>query len=299
MKFAYTTLQSVRDFGISSTDVSDDLVRKLIPIYSDRVNTVCGQIFAPLQRNVNVNIDGGSNDIHVPGSPIVKINSINFTDMQGNQTVIDPSNYALQDNNWVKFFVKQVNDITLAVLKSWYYDSYYTDYSLYGSLFLDGKTFEDYLILNCIIGNIENNKDIVVNLSSPITTGTTSFTITDASVLEPGDVFVFNNNMLIADSIDYATNTITIDQAPNMPTIPSGSTVEVYGRTPLLIEQVLNLFIKHHENLSASQGGTLRRERIGSWFNETSGNTTGMTGINEIDNILYLFTKDDIQVDYL
>jgi hypothetical protein len=263
MRYAYATIQSLRDFGISAIEYPDALARRLIYLYSDRVNKIVEKVFIANEITYNGFFEGSMFKLH--GAPIIELKDISFIGTDNFRQSLDTNSYKVNNNKWIR----------LANMSS---DSL------------------NNVEINYIGGIVENPKRVEVELTSPINKDATSFTVRDASKLEPRDVLVFDNKVFIINDIDYSINAIIVDKVDNIPIIPAGTITVCYGQVPYLIEEAVKLFIKHHKALQ--KRNVMKSEKIGKYQYEMfeSGSSTG---IAEIDSILSLFINDEFDISFL
>jgi hypothetical protein len=266
MRFSYTTLSEVRAFGISSLELSDKEVLRLIKLYSDRFNRLTGRVFAPLETKML--LDGGNILYKLSGSPVLKVKGVTSLYSDGSRTPISPMQYS-------------INDYTLLKLEP---------------RLREGLANVEVLLVQ---GEMEGMKEVEVSITSTITSGTTEFGVDSADQLEIRDVLVFGSVMFIINDIDYSNNMITIDDPGNIKPIPMGSKTTVYGQVPMLVEEAIKLFVKNHKSLQTQKSG-FKSESIGNYSYTKADGTTGYTGITEIDSIINLFNGgDDVTITYL
>ena len=83
--FQYTTLQSLRDEGLSGTEVSDTRLRQLIRLASNTINTATCQFFIPVKDKFSVRGSGSRTQKTPLSVPIVVLSD--FTSIVGNVNV--------------------------------------------------------------------------------------------------------------------------------------------------------------------------------------------------------------------
>lgn len=265
MKFSYTTLAEIRSFGITQLQIPDADVQKLIKLYSDRFNRLVGKVFAPLESKILLN--GGDALYKIPGSPVLKVKGVTSLLSDGTRMPISPNQFSILDYTLVKFEPK----------------------------LREGLANVELLLVQ---GEMEGQKEVEVEITSAINSGLTTFTVIDSSNLEVRDVLTFGRIMFIINDIDYATNTVTIDDPLNIPLIPIGSKTTCYGQVPMLVEEAIKLFIKNHRSLQ-SQKSTFKSESIGNYSYTKQDGAIVTTGVTEIDNIVNLFSDDEFNITYL
>lgn len=265
MIFQYASIKSIRDYGITSAQMPDALALQLIIKYSSMINKWTEQFFIPLQSVERVN--GGKEIYRIPNKKIIKLNSINLINYDLSRTPIDSLNYEAI-GNLIKLLI-----VTPEAVKN--------------------------LEINGVFGTIENEKDISIILTSSIVKDTTSFTVLDASGLEERDVLVYGNYCIIANSINYSTNTISIDKFAYNLTISSGTELRSYGAVPILIEKAIQLLLKHNRTLENQVGGKIKTEKTDDYsyeLFEIKGTTSGVT---EVDSILNSFIEGNFDIVFL
>lgn len=266
MKFSYTTLSELRAFGISDAEYPDNIARRLIRLYSDRFNRLTSQFFAPVETKFTSN--GGHKLYKIPGPPILKVLQISLFDEEyGARTVISRDQYEVLDNTLIKFNTELRQGLA-------------------------------NVEFNVVQGNMEGLKEVEVELTSNIASGTTEFTVVDASNLEPRDVLTFGREMFIIKNIDYVANKVFVDDPGDIKTITSGSKTICYGQVPMQVEEAIKLFVKNHKTLQAQKSG-IKSEKIGNYSYVKDDTTSGITGISEIDSILFLFINDELDITFL
>lgn len=263
MKYEYASITALRDY---QKTFDTDTLKKLIRLYSDRVNRLTAKEYIASQKTVRVTLFNQL--IKLSGSPIMKINTVTALYPDGSTALLDTSNYILQENNLIQ--VKNLQEQGVEALE-----------------------------INYIAGCMEGAKEFQVELISPIRAYEVQARLKDASGLEERDVLVFGNTVIIINLIDYASNTIYFDVTGNIPTIPQGAKTICYGQVPLQIEEAIKLFVKHHKKLQGFSG-RITSERIGkSYSYDSTGLDNTITGIAEIDSILFLFINDDFDILFL
>lgn len=265
MKFAYTTLSELRSFGITELEYPDNVARKLIHLYSDRFNKLTDKVFAPIETIVKLN--GGKKLYKIPGSPILKVKRISISSPDGTRMHLNNKQYEVINNTLIKFNTKLSEGLA-------------------------------NVELTLIQGYLEELKEVEVELTSTISSGTTEFTVVNASDLEPRDILTFGRNMFIIKEIDYNINKIFIDDPGNIPMINAGAKTICYGQVPLQVEEAIKLFVKNHRSLQAQKSG-FKSEKIGNYSYTRDDKSTGITGISEIDSILFLFINDEFDITFL
>ena len=264
MIFQYASIKSIRDFGISSAQSSDAATLQLILKYSSMINKWTEQLFVPINSIERLN--GGRELYQIPGKKIIKINSINIINSDRSRTLIDALDYEVIGN-----FIK-IDIATPEAVKN---------------LEIDG-----------VFGTLENLKYITVKLTSDIELEDTSFTVEDASGLEDRDILVCGNYCVIVNSVDYDTNTVTIDKFAYNTTIASGTEIDVYGCVPQLIENAIQLLIKHSRTLANQVGGKIKSESTDDYSYEVFELKGTTSGITEVDNILNSFFNGNIEISF-
>jgi hypothetical protein len=265
MIFQYASIKSIRDYGISSAQLSDAITLQLIQKYSPMINRWTEQFFIPLQSVERVN--GGREIYRIPNKKIIKVNSISLINYDRSRTPIDSLNYEVIGN------LIKLDIYTPEAVKN---------------LEIDG-----------VFGTIENEKDISITLTSSIIKDSTSFTVLDASELEERDVLVYGNYCIIVNSINYSTNTISIDKFAYNATIQSGTVLNSYGAVPILIEKAAQLLLKHNRTLENQVGGRIKTEKTDDYSYELFENKGTSSGITEVDNILNSFIEGNFDIVYL
>lgn len=269
MRFAYSTIKSLRDFQVPINKVSDKLANKLIPFYSDRITQILSKQFVPVKKVITFN--RSEKIFKIPGSPVIKVLGLYYN--MPNTYTSDLSRTLLDEKDY------RVNGNTL-------------------TLYLNIPS-RAYLELECIVGNLDNQKEVEVQLNTSITTGTEEFEVEDASELDERDVLVIENRCFIINEINYDTNMIFIDKQQSMRTIDEGEKVICYGQVPLSIEHAVNLFISNHKMLTKQFGGVIQREKTEQYEYSLFNNSHGITGIPEIDKILFSYMENEIDLFYL
>lgn len=266
MDYKYASIASLREYGLNTIQYPDDLLKRLVRLYSDRVNRILGREFiaAPKTKRVNP----FSSLFKIPGSSIVKVDSITVNYTDGSSALLEPSYYEVKENNLI-----QLKNLTIEGI--------------------------DALDIGLITGDMEYNKVVEVELATAISSYEVSAQLVDVSQLEPRDVLVFGNTTIIINSVDYDSKIIEFDDVGNIRPIPIGTKTTCYGQVPVQIEEAIKLFIKHHKKLQGFSG-RITSERIGkSYSYETTGLEASITGIAEIDSILFLFINDDFDIVFL
>lgn len=263
MKYEYASLSSLSEY---KKQFSPEVLRNLSKLYSDRINRIVGKQFIATPKILKVN--PFSKLFKVPGSPIIKVNSIYADFHDGSRTFLEPSRYEVKENNLIR-----LKDLAIEGVEA--------------------------LEINCIMGLMEYPKDIQVELVTQIEAYESTATLNSTEGLEVRDVLTYGNTPIIITGIDYTNNIIDFDDVGNIPTMPIGATLSCYGQVPLQIEEAVKLFIKHHKKLQGF-AGRITSERIGkSYSYDTTGLESSITGIAEIDSILFLFINDDFDILFL
>ncbi len=262
---AYSTIKSVRDSGITEAKMADGEVSRLILQYSRMITKLIKIWFVPVSLKERFN--GGGKLIKTNLPPVIKLLAVNIVNQDHSRTSLDSLEYEAI-GKLIRF-----NNTTIDGVRN---------------VELDG-----------IFGEVENKKEVSVTITTDILEDSEYFDVLDASELEYKDVFIFDNTVLIANSIDYENNRITIDKQLNIKPIPSGSTTTCFGCIPLDIERAVNLMIKHNKTLTNQVGGRIKSEKTDDYSYELFQSGLYSTGVPEVDRILQTYLEDDIQLFYL
>ncbi|MDF2615353.1 MAG: hypothetical protein K0Q47_8 [Sedimentibacter sp.] len=261
---AYSTIKSVREMQISEAKMSDSEVLKLIHQYSASVSRLVNSWFVPV--NVKQRFNGGGNVIYTGLPPVIKLFSANIVEWNQSRTLIDPLEYD-GVGKIIRFKKRTQEGIK--------------------NIEIDG-----------LFGHIDNNKVVPVKTTTDISQGSVSFGVEDASELEERDVFIFNNRVIIANSIDYENNTVIIDKQLSSKIIESGSETICFGCVPFDIERAINLMIKNGKKLEKLIGGKLKSEKTDDYEYEVFQSGDMSTGIPEVDRILQTYLEGEVTINY-
>lgn len=267
MKFMYSTLKSVREFGVIERSVNDKKVNSLIEFYSKLCNRMISKHFIPV-REVSRFSGSGTKVLRTGGRPkIIKINSISIIHSDAARTVIEGSKYTYQGNT---------------IMHNYNFPIGYNN-----------------IEIDAIYGEVENIKEIEVETLTEINSESTTVQLNSVEELDIRDVLVIENRVFIINDIEYDTNIIHIDTPIDKKVIPIGSKLYCYGAVPLEIERAINLLIKHNKVLESQVGGRIKSEKTDGYSYEMFSNQFYTTGIAEVDNIFQSFTESDFILEYL
>lgn len=264
MLFQYCSIKSLRDYGVSSNDISDALALKLIIDYSSLINQLTEQFFIP--QTLIERISGGTKLIKIANKSIIKINSIYTISNEFIEELIETTNYRI-DKNLIIF-----NIFTPEGIRN--------------------------IKINGVFGNINNSKDISFTSTSNIIKDSTTFTVNDTTGLEENDVIVYGNYCIFINSINHQTKTITIDKFPYTFSINSGTQFNCYGSVNPLITKCILMLVKNYKSLQ-SQVGRIKSEKTDDYEYELFESFGNSTGIVEVDNILNSFINSQFNIEYL
>ncbi len=262
---AYSTIKSVRDSGITQAKMSDGEVSRLIQQYSRMITKLLNIWFVPVSQKPRFN--GGGKLIKTNLPPIVKLIGVNIVNSDQSRTALDKLSYEAIGK--IIRFEKRL---------------------------LDGVRNVE---VDAIFGEIENQKEVAVKITSDIEENSEFFYVEDASELEIRDIFIFDNKILIANSIDYENNKVLIDKQLNMKPIISGTETVCFGQVPIDIEQAVNSLIKHHRVLSKQIGGKIKSEKTDDYEYELFQSGELSTGVPEVDKILQNYLEGELTIDFL
>jgi hypothetical protein len=262
---AYSTVKSIRDIGIPSTKMSDSEVSRLIYQYSATISRLVKLWFVPV--NLKERYNGGGNVIVTGLPPIIKLFGVNIVNWDQSRTLIDPLQYDAI-GKIIRFEKRTLEGI---------------------------KNIE----VEGIFGEIDNTKNIPVKITTDIIEGSTSFGVEDASELEARDIFVFDNKILIANSINYVNNTVSIDTQGSIKPILTGFETTCFGCVPYDIERAVNLMVKNNKILEKQIGGKIKSEKTDDYEYELFQSGEMSTGVPEVDRILQTYLDSEVTIDYL
>lgn len=267
MRFMYSTLKSVREFGVIERAVHDTKVNSLIEFYSKLCNRMIGKYFIPV-REVARFSGSGTRVLRTEGRPkIIKIHSISTIDFDAARTVIESNKYTYQGNT-----------------------------IMYNFTFPTGI---NNIEIDATYGEVESKKEVIVKTLTEINNATTIISLDSVEKLDIRDVLTIGDRVFIINDVDYTANTIVIDSYDSKRSIPIGSTMYCYGAVPLEIERAINLLIKHNKVLESQVGGRIKSEKTDGYSYELFSNQFYTTGIAEVDNIFQSFTESDFILEYL
>jgi hypothetical protein len=266
MIFEYTTIASIRSYGVTALQMSDIKVKKLIMQYSQLLNRWTELWFAPIATKER--FSGGGKLINISGKPpLIKLNAINIINIDGSRTPIEPGYYESLGKS-IRFAKRTPEGIR--------------------NVEVDG-----------VFGLVDSPKEVHVKTTTDIAKDSISFSVEDASLLEERDIFVFGNRCIIANSINYENNTISIDKQGEIKTIQAGTEIICYGQCNMLVEEAVNLLVKNYKILKGQIGGGIKTEKTDDYSYEVfelKGNTTGIT---EVDRIVNILNNDSTIIEYL
>lgn len=262
---AYSTIKSVRDSGISQAKMADGEVSRLIYQYSRMITKLVKIWFTPVSLKERFN--GGGNVIKTGLPPVIKLFGVSIVNQDQSRTALDPLEYEAI-GKIIRFNKRTIEGVR--------------------NIEVDG-----------IFGEIDNRKSVPVKITTDIVEGSVSFDVEDASELEMRDIFVFDNKILIANSIDYENNRVMIDTQGEIKPIGAGSETICYGCVPYDIERAINLMIKHSKTLENQIGGKIKSEKTDDYQYELFQSGELSTGIPEVDRILQSYIDGEVSIDYL
>ena len=263
MIYEYSTPSFLKEEGV--TGLSDSKLRKLIRLYSSRINKIVGHSFiaSPFEYD-SLPLNG---DLYrLPGPKIIEVISASYGYSDLSRTFIEPLNIGFEGN--------LVNLNTRGLRKP------------------VGVKF------SYLAGDMIGRKRVKVKTLERITDSTTQFKVNSVEGLVVRDVLQSQFNCFIITGINYDENIITIDAPYQIAPLPANEILSCYGQVPYEIEEALMLFIKHHDTLQ-SNAGRMKSERIGDYSYEQFEGKNSLSGIAEIDSILSGFFKDDFNITFL
>jgi len=278
MIYEYCPLSSLSDY---SSQYTPDQLKQLVRLYSDRVNRITDKYFIGQSSSIFLK---PYNDrlLKVTGAPIAAINSINAIYVDGTSGVLPTDKYRLEGPNLIR-------------LMNWY--RYTMDELEFNKIFDDFDL--DAITVNAITGIVDNLKQFEVELAVDLNPYDVEAQLVDASGLDVRDVLIFGQYTFIITDIDYTANTVSFDDPGNIRPFKTGTKTTCYGAVPYQIEEVIKLFIKHHQKLQGF-AGRIKSEHIGrSYQYDSTGLDHSITGIAEIDSILFLFINDEFDTIFL
>lgn len=273
--FNYTTVKNLRDNELKVT-ISDIKAKALIERYSNLINLLTSQYFLPQEKTVIVEDYGRDLVVTPEYIPFINFNSLKRISYDDSEDILTEEDYNVFDR-----YIKIVNTD--------YYNSniFYPENELYYSF---GYNSERYRWeINAVFGWVDPKDSVVTTtLTQELKTNDTSLHLDDVSELEVRDILTINKKNFIANSIDYDTNIVTIDDVGSIATIAVGSEVKCYGKVPLLIEQGVTLLCVNSKKLDRIIGGRITSENIDG-YRYTMNATT--TGIQEVDLIIENYSR--------
>lgn len=93
----YTSVQALRDEGVTSTQASDARLQMLIELESRRIDKITGQWFEP--RSLTWSIDGNGDRVLRLDVPIISVASINIVGDDGSKILVDPEAYKVYNRH--------------------------------------------------------------------------------------------------------------------------------------------------------------------------------------------------------
>lgn len=263
MIFEYTTPSSLKEEGV--TEYSDDKLRKLIRMYSSRINKLIGHSFVPSPLEFS-SLPSSGDLYRLPGPKVIEVLSASYGYSDLSRTPLDNLSIAIEGN--------LIN--------------------------LDSRGLRRPVGVNFryLSAEMINEKRVKVRTLDKIQDGTTQFKVNSAENLSVRDVLQTDKNCFIIKEIDYDQNIITIDEAYQIPRLPVNTELSCYGQVPYEIEEAVILFIKHHKT-SQKSSGRMKSEKIGDYSYEVFEGKNSISGNSEIDNLLSGFMKDNIGLFYL
>lgn len=267
MKFMYSTLNSIRKFGVSPRSVTDDKAHTLIEFYSKMCNRMIEKYFIPVNDisrfhgkcNRLLRISGKSN--------LIRINSLTIINSDASRTLIDRSKYTYQGNTIM------------------------CNHSLPAGF--------NNIEINAVYGVIENHKEIEVKTLSDIKENTAFIELNNVQGLSRRDVLTFGSVVIIINDISYEDNIVFIDEYKDNKIITAGSTTTCYGAVPMEIERAINLLVQHSKALESQVGGRIKKEKTDAYEYEMFSNQFYSTGVPEVDSIFQSFSDSDFILEYL
>ena len=294
--FQYTTITRLREEGVDTASASDSRLRTLISLVGEIINSVTGQCFNPVRRDIRLD---GKNDrlISIP-------NRLPFIDVDDLSIVVDGSpSTALETND---FYIAESNRRILEIKEEQFFDT---------SISLIQRTLSQLVrprfplgtaiirisgvfgFLELKSGRLSGNNNVVP--SSAVTTTlvddvSTSVTLDTVDGFRENDIIEFldaDQNQIaltIVNSVDRSSNILNFDAMGDFGTanVPAGSTVESYGHVPLPVQEAANRLVigklaglGTDEGLEAEFQRRLFREKTDKYEYELSG-PIGGTGAN-------------------
>jgi len=294
MEFQYTTIQRLRDEGLSVTDVPDARALELIKDMSDFINLLTDQWFQPVEATYY--LDGKGDDIlHVPNLiPIIKLTTLSLDD-----TAIDADTYVVKE----RLIEKISSTFSMPIMES----------NNLGDLEIRKKGFTagvgNYEALG-VYGWLASNKDISTTTTTDIEASDTEVELDSVDGIEVRDTVIIGDDSLyvIVETVDIVNSKITFQSVGTITTISSGAAVRCYGATPRMIERAcIRLIVQSKMGLAETRSlkaeirSRIKSERTDNYRYELfplagEGAYGGITGISRVDAILDHYSKPVVYV---
>jgi len=311
--FEYCTEKDLRDEGVTIDEASPTRLRYLIRVASDRINRFTGQIFQPIVGDQYV--DGQNSPlVYLPGYiPIIDLTAIQIvserTARQRTSVLPDRREFTValanvelsQDNRMIEW----VTDYSTSGALPWWMGP--TEYETW---FPRGRK---NVKLTGVFGWLEGDKALSTTTTSAATAGDAKVVVDDLTDWESHDWAIFTLTggtvMQKISGVDSTTSSLLFaDDGPSKLSfdVPSGTVVQSFGRTPMLIRRAATRLVIRDMPQLSSEGGqqddimqqAIVEERIDNYRYKIDADLisqrieSGSTGDAQVDSILQQFIDE-------
>lgn len=296
----YTTIQALRDQGISTTKLSDADAPDVIELASSLVMRFTDQWFVPVLNDLEMNGQGDPVIHHpklLPILDILQVALINI-DIIGD-TALTTDEFAISTN---RRFVQREPLVGFTGRKKLALDP-----SVGAKSFPRGVR---NVRLKAIFGWLDNFKDICTKTTQAVGDCQGDVTVESTIGISAGDVIIAydsNDNFFhaILTEVDSTTKTLKFDMVKRLPAaVDSGATLCAFGRVPPLVERATIILVEDlRASISSSafkkaqfQSGIVSERtdnysyRLASPVGGDLGSAANSTGNLQADNILRHYT---------
>lgn len=309
--FRYTTLQRLRDDGITIAELSDVNAIRLIKFYSEMINKWTGQWFFPIKETINLSGKGRASIWREDLIPILEVDSITIDHSKNLEKAISVFGNPIQSGTTV------LTSDQFETSTSGGYNSPDRIIELTtGSALNRFETVGKFPLgaRNTAIGGtfgwLDQKDKLSTTISGALSTGDTTIVVADSTNMEQHDVARIGDTdpfiYVVISAVNLTTDTITFDTVQTIPTISSGAAFVVFGSLPEAImystERLISTFkdpkdsedfqesIKNTDLISEKMGDYQYMRQVPKYKNFS------ISGIREVDQILSQYTPPNIPV---
>lgn len=300
INYKYTTIQRLRDEGLSSGDLNDTKADRLIRLYSDRINRWTSQYFFPVKETIRIDGTGLEGIWRPDKMPILEVDTLTVDVLGSNPsqgTVVPPEDFEIvipgaYDSPGRVLQLRVTGGFIRFINKT-----RFLRFPTIGRFPKGPKNIE-------IIGTfgwVSEKEKVSTTTTAELAAKAKNVVVTDISKFDVGDAIRIGNDdpfvYALISKIDDATKTITFDDIGRIPaSLVSGVSVVTFGNIPEAIQYACTrLVIEFHplmtsEDFESALGqSSLTGEKIGDYsytMQQPKYKNASATGLRDIDSIL-------------